>query len=93
MFLAWHISAIAKILSGFTSMPRSVMMYPRSLPRGTPNVHFFGFSLMLNRLRLLNVSSKSAMRLLLFQDFTTMLSTYTSRLRPTYPLKQNCMQL
>jgi hypothetical protein len=28
-------------------MPRSVMMYLRSLPRGTPKVHFSRFNLML----------------------------------------------
>jgi hypothetical protein len=56
-------------------MPCSVMMYPRSLPRGTLKVRFFGFNLMLNRQRLLKVSSWSEMRLSLFQDFVTMSST------------------
>jgi hypothetical protein len=56
---------MAEILSGFASMPRLVMMYPRSLPWGTPKVHFFGFSLMLKCLRLVKVSSRSAMRMLL----------------------------
>jgi hypothetical protein len=56
-------------------MLRSVMMYPRILLRGTPKVHFSGFSLMLNHLRLLKVSYRSAMRLLLSRDFTTMSST------------------
>jgi hypothetical protein len=44
-------------------MPRLVMMYPRSLPRGTPKVHFSGFRLMLIRLRLVKVSSRLVMRL------------------------------
>jgi hypothetical protein len=52
-----------------------VMMYPRSLPRGTPKVIFFRFNLLLKQLRQLKVSSRSAMRLLLYQDFTTMSST------------------
>jgi hypothetical protein len=53
-------------LVGFALMSCSVMMYPRSLPWGTPKVHFFGFNLTLNCLRLLKVSSRLAMRLLLF---------------------------
>jgi hypothetical protein len=44
---------------------------PRSLPRGTPKVHFSGFSLMLKCLRLAKVSSRSAMRFLLSQVFMT----------------------
>jgi hypothetical protein len=80
MFLTWPISVMDEILSGFTSMPRSVMMYPKSLLRGTPNVHFSGLSLMLNYLSLLNVSSRSAMRLLLFRDFMMMSSTSTFEL-------------
>jgi hypothetical protein len=47
-----------------TSMPHLVMMYPRSFPRGIAKVHFSGFSLMLKRLRLVKVSSRSMMRLL-----------------------------
>jgi hypothetical protein len=66
---------MTKILVGFASMLRSVMMYPRILLWGTPKVHFSGFSLMLNHLRLLKVSCRSAMRLLLSRDFTTMSST------------------
>jgi hypothetical protein len=63
MFLIRPILAMVDILSGFTLIPHSIMMYPRSFPRGIPNVHFFGFSLMLNHRRLLRVSSKSEMRL------------------------------
>jgi hypothetical protein len=56
-------------------MSRLVMMYPRSLPWETPKVHFSRFNLMLKRLRFLKVSSRSAMRLLLCQDFMMMSST------------------
>jgi hypothetical protein len=35
---------MAEILSEFTLMPRSVMMYPWSFPRGTPEVHFLGLT-------------------------------------------------
>jgi hypothetical protein len=58
-FLTWPISVIAEILSGFASMPCSVMMYPRSLPQGTLKVHFSRFSLMLKRLRFVKVASRS----------------------------------
>jgi hypothetical protein len=64
MFLTWPILVMAEILLGFTLMLHSVMMYPRSFPRGTPKVYFSRFSLILNRLRLLKVSSRSAVRLL-----------------------------
>jgi hypothetical protein len=39
---------------------------PQKLALGTLKVHFSGFSLMLNHLRLLKVSSRSEMRLPLF---------------------------
>jgi hypothetical protein len=38
---------------------------PWSLPPGIPKVHFSGFSLIMKCLRLMKVSSRSAMRLLL----------------------------
>jgi hypothetical protein len=63
---------MAKILSGFASMPCLVMMYPRSFPGGTQKVHFSGFNLMLNHQRLLKVSSRSEMRLQLFHDLIMM---------------------
>jgi hypothetical protein len=67
--------AMAEILLGFASIPRLVMMYPRSLPRETQKVHFSGFSLMLKCLRLAKVSSRSVMRLLLYRVFMMMSST------------------
>jgi hypothetical protein len=73
--LTWYISVMAEILSGFNLMPHLVMMYPRSLPRGTQKVHFSGFNLMLRRLRLVKVSSWSAMRLQLCHIFMMMSST------------------
>jgi hypothetical protein len=66
---------MVEILSRFSSMSRLVMMYPRSLPWGTPMVHFFEFSLMLKCLRLEKVSSRSVMRLLLCRVFMMMSST------------------
>jgi hypothetical protein len=48
---------------------------PHELAPGALKVHFSRFNLMLKSLRLANVSSKSVMRLSLYRDFTTMLST------------------
>jgi hypothetical protein len=62
-FLTGPTSVMAEILPGFSSMPHSVMMYPRRFPQGTPKVYFSGFNLILNRRRLLKVSSKSEIRL------------------------------
>jgi hypothetical protein len=36
-------------------------IYPRNFPEGTPNVHFSGFSFILNFLRLSKVSARSEM--------------------------------
>jgi hypothetical protein len=48
---------------------------PQELTPETPWVHFSRFSLVLKRLRLAKVSSRSVMRPLLCQVFTTMSST------------------
>jgi hypothetical protein len=48
---------------------------PQELPQGTLKVHFSGFRLMLNHQRMQNISSRLAMRLLLFCDFTMMSMT------------------
>jgi hypothetical protein len=39
-FLTWTILVMAEMLSGFASMPRSVMMYPVACP-GDPKVALF----------------------------------------------------
>ena len=66
---------IAVILSQLASMPRLDTMYPSSLLLGTPNVHFSGFSLMLNLLRFANVVLRVATRLSACGVLTTMSST------------------
>jgi hypothetical protein len=74
-FLTWPILVMAEILLGLASMPHTVMMCTKCLPWGTPKVHFSEFNLMLKHLRLLKVSSRSVMRLLLYLDFMLMLLT------------------
>jgi hypothetical protein len=57
----------------------------------TPKVHFSGFSLMLKRLRLVKVYSRSRMRLSPHRVFMMVSLTETSRLCPIYSLKYDCM--
>jgi hypothetical protein len=66
---------MVEILFEFVSIPRSVMMYPRSFRRGTLKVHFSVFNLTLKSQRLLKVSSRSEMMMPLFLDFIVMSST------------------
>ena len=68
--------------SGLASIPRSETMNPRSMPRGTPKIHFSGFSLIPLALRHQKVSSRSATRPLAFLDLTMMSSTYASIVLP-----------
>ena len=48
LVLGTSMSSVALILSGSTSMPRSLTICPNNFPEVTPNVHFLGFSLNLN---------------------------------------------
>jgi hypothetical protein len=66
---------MAAIFSGLASMPRSEMMNPRSMPRGTPKTHFSGLSFTPFALRHLNVVSRSERRSEALFVLTTMLST------------------
>ena len=66
---------MAETFSGLASIPHSDTINPRSMPRGTPQMHFSRFSLILLALRHHNVSPWSATRPLAFLDLTTMLST------------------
>ena len=66
---------MAETFSGLDSMPRSETMNPKSMPRGTPNTHFLGLSLMPFSLRHLKVILKSSMRPSAFLVLTTMSST------------------
>ena len=65
---------MAETFSGLASMPRSETMNPKSMPRGTPNTHFSGLSLMPFSLRHLKVILKSSTRSLAFLVLTTMSS-------------------
>jgi hypothetical protein len=55
-------SVMAVIFTGLASISRLVTMNPSNFPDGTPNTHFLGLSFHLNFHKLLNVSSKSAIR-------------------------------
>jgi hypothetical protein len=56
------ISVMAKIFIGLASIARLLMMNPSNFPDGTPKTHLVGLSFHRNLHRLLNVSSKSAIR-------------------------------
>jgi hypothetical protein len=73
---------MAEIFSGLASMSRSETMNPRSMPRGTPKMHFSGFSLIFFSLRKQNATSRSATRSLAVLDLTTISSMYASMVHP-----------
>jgi hypothetical protein len=56
------ISVMAVIFIGLASIPRLLMMNPSNFPDGTPKTHLVGLSFHRNLCRLLNVSSKSAIK-------------------------------
>ena len=70
-----NISRMALILSGSTSIPLSLTIYPKSFSEVTPKVQFLGFSLNLNYRILSKNLSKAARSSDLSQDFTIMSST------------------
>jgi hypothetical protein len=55
-------SVMAVIFTGLASMPRLLTMNPSNFPEGTPKTHLVGLSFHQNLRRLLNVSSKSAIK-------------------------------
>jgi hypothetical protein len=57
------ILVMAMIFTGLSSIPRLLTMNPSNFPDGTPKMNFVGLSFHRNLRKLLNVSSKSAIRL------------------------------
>jgi hypothetical protein len=55
-------SVMAVIFTRLASIPWLLTMNPSNFPYGTPNMHFVGLSFHLNFHKLLNISSKSAIR-------------------------------
>jgi hypothetical protein len=60
---SWRLSdgfivVIADTFYGLGSIPRPENIYLSNFPEGTPNVHFLGFSFILNFLRLSKVSAR-----------------------------------
>jgi hypothetical protein len=51
-----------EIFTGLASIPRLLMMNPSNFPEGTQKTHLVGLSFHRNLRRLLNVSSKSAIK-------------------------------
>jgi hypothetical protein len=74
-------SMMTEIFSG-ASMPHSDMTKPRSMPLGTPKMHFSGFSFTLCCRSFAKTSVRSGTRSPVFLNLTAMLSTYASMMRP-----------
>jgi hypothetical protein len=68
-------SVMAMMFSGLASIPRLLTMNLSNFPDGTPNTHFVGLSFHQNFRKLLNISSKSAIRSLGFLVLMTTSST------------------
>jgi hypothetical protein len=68
-------SVMAVIFIGLASIPRLLTMNPSNFPDGTPNTHFVALSFHRNFHKLLNVSSKSAIRSSRFLVLMTTSST------------------
>jgi hypothetical protein len=60
--------------SSFASMSWALTIYPRRIPDGTPKMHLVGFSFHQKFFKVVNVSFRSAMRLLAILDLTATLS-------------------
>ena len=65
------ICLMAKTFSVLGSMPHWETMKPKSMPRGTPNVHFSGLSFTPLALKQSNAILRLATRSSAFLDFTT----------------------
>jgi hypothetical protein len=81
----------AATFSGLASMPRWETMYPKSMPRGTPKTHFYGFNFTPLARRQPNAMRRSLTRSSAFLVFTTMSSTYASTVHPMWSPKTCCM--
>jgi hypothetical protein len=67
-YTSWRLSGgfilvLAVTFSGFGSIPRREIIYPSNFPDCKLNVHFSGFSFILNFLRLLKVPARLEMNL------------------------------
>jgi hypothetical protein len=76
---------------GLGSIPHRETICPSNFPEGTPNVHFSGFSIILNFLRLSKVSARSEMSPSSSQVLTTTSSTYASTLHPSCKYRNCCI--
>jgi hypothetical protein len=86
---SWRLSGdfifvIVDTFSGLASISQRETICLRSFPEGTLNVHFLGFSFILNFFRLSKVFAMSEMSLSSSRVFTTTSSTYASALRPSW---------
>ena len=81
------ISRIARILSGFSSIPLSSTRKPRHFPPVTPNTHLSGLSRIWWFRKIMNVSHKSAACSDVCLFLVIISSTYISKFRPIWDWK------
>jgi hypothetical protein len=89
--LGGFILVIADTFSRLGLIPRWETVYSSNFPEGTPNVHFSGFSFILNFLMLSKVSARLEMSPSSSRVFTIMLSTYASVLCPSCECRHHCI--
>jgi hypothetical protein len=77
------IFVIDDTFSRLWSIPHWEIIYLSNFLEGAPNMHFSGFSFILNFLKLAKVSTRLEMSHLSSRVLTTMSSTYASVLHPT----------
>lgn len=72
------ISSIARIWSGFTSIPFLIIIYAKNLPSFNPNEHFIRFNLMFNLVNPSKILWRCYKCVAWGEDLTTISSMYTS---------------
>jgi hypothetical protein len=91
--LGGSILVIADTFFGLGSIPRRETIYPSNFLEVTPDVHFSGFSFILNFLRLSKVSARSEMSPSSYHVLTMMSSIYASTLHPSCEYRHCCIPL
>ena len=87
LFVGSCILIIAKILSGFASIPLAETRQTSNFPFQMPKMHLFGFNFRPLFCRFVKVSLRSSMCVCFLSLLTTMSVTYTTKFLPFYSWK------
>jgi hypothetical protein len=95
-YTPWRLSGnfillIVDTFSTLESILQRETIYLSNFLEGTENVHFLGFSIILNFLKLSKVSARSEMSPSSSRVFMTTSSTYASALHPSRECRQCCI--